>query len=354
MISHAVKQGIRQIEADIGDEAGTGRKKVSAWKSFIFGFGGVGGKAKAAGGAKGKRPKDLPDPNAKNTTPTLRRVQKKEALLASGFKGKKGKKGGLPEHVPMAPSHIKPPSMPPPASALLTAAGAIAPLAPKGVLPPEGPPPKAMKATVEERFIRAVWNMDDPPIAPSHIKPPGAVEEDSWLTRMRERYGKMSAYLRLKYEIVMSIGKMYHYDAKVIAHPRALEALHISSRGSWMKLVEGGKACNLDAAKRTIYEMNLVHYRTLGKYMGTKNRWKGALQRMSALRDEVRSGEERSDELRRRVDWMSTHAADTFVCTSTATVSNAMNSSLTTRFARRRWRSRGPSSTTPEERRCSG
>ena len=314
----------------MGDEAGKGRKKVSAWKSFIFSFGGGGD---GNGKPKEKAKKNLPDPNPNHTAPTLRRVQKKEALLASGFKGKKGKKGGFPEHVPLAPSHIKPPSMPPPAAALLTAAGAIAPLAPKGVLPPKGPPPKAMKATVEERFIRAVWNMDDPPVAPSHIKPPGAVEEDTWLTRLSEKYGKMSAYLRLKYEIVMSIGKMYRYDAKVIAHPRALEALHISSRASWVKLVEGGKACNLDGAKRTIYEMNTVHYKTLGKYMGTKNRLKAALTRINALK---------VSRERARIFYQS------FSLPELRFVSN------TVAVRRMRWRSKRMNLTTRGARRCNG
>jgi hypothetical protein len=206
-LKHGLEQKLRQVETNLGDEGGSGRKKVSGWKSFIFGSSSSSSSRKNDKGKKGK--KNLPDPNPNNTTPTLRRVQKDEAIKASGFKGKKGRGKGPAPDVPMAPSHIKPPSMPPPASALLTAAGAIAPLAPKGILPPKGPPPKAMKSTVEEKFIRAVWNMEDPPVAPSHIRPPGGGQEDnSWLTKMRQRYGKMSRYLRIKYEIIMSIGKV--------------------------------------------------------------------------------------------------------------------------------------------------
>ena len=165
--------------------------------------------------------------------------------------------------VPVAPSHIKAPSMPPPASALLTAAGAIAPIAPKGVLPPKGPPPKAIKSTVEEKFIKAVWNMEDPPDAPSHIKPPISVAEETWLDRMKRRYETMSAAARLKYEIIMSIGKRYRYNAQVIGHPRALEALHISSRAAWCKLVEGCKAIDASGGKRALNDMEGIYYKHL-------------------------------------------------------------------------------------------
>ena len=106
----------------------------------------------------------------------------------------------------MAPSHIKAPAMPPPASVLLTAAGAI-PTAPVGVRPPKGPPPKGLKSTVEDKFIKAVWNIDDIPVAPSHIRAPGGKQRKEskfnvWLTKARNNLENMSDYARRKYEIL--------------------------------------------------------------------------------------------------------------------------------------------------------
>ena len=115
---------------------------------------------------------------------------------------------GVLGDAPMAPSHIKPPSVPPPASALMTAAGAIVPLAPTGIMAPKGPPPKASKSTVEERFIRAVWNLEEAPMAPSHIKAPNAQDAVGWFDRVKRRVSDASEFVNIKYEIVMSIGKM--------------------------------------------------------------------------------------------------------------------------------------------------
>ena len=306
-LAHMMQQKTRQIEANVfGEDESPMKKKVSGWKSFIFGFGSRGGEDKTLKRTK----KALPSPG---TPDTLRKKQKNEAIKASGFKGKKGKRGAAPD-VPLAPSHIKAPSMPPPASALLTAAGAIVPVAPKGIAPPKGPPPKAMKSTVEEKFIRAVWNMEDPPDAPSHIRPP-EVHVETWYERMKKNYKTYSAALRLKYEIIMSLGKRYRYDAKVIGHPRAFEALHICSRASWVKLVEGCKATNADTGKRALNDMNFgVYFKHLQRYMGIKKRVRHQVRGIKLLEDEVKKQKNEFSDATSQMDkglqWLSKKASD--------------------------------------------
>lgn len=305
-LAHMMQQKTRQMEANVfGDDGSPVKTKVSSWKSFIFG-------GKKEKGKALNRTRAMPV-STPGTPGTLRKRQKDEAIKASGFKGKEGKKGAAPD-VPMAPSHIKAPSMPPPASAMLTAAGAIVPMAPKGIKAPKGPPPKAMKSTVEEKFIRAVWNMEDPPDAPVHIRAPGTYE-DTWFERMKKKYDTYSASLRLKYEIIMSLGKRYTYDAKVIAHPRALEALHICSRASWVKLVEGCRAANVDTGKRALNDMNFgVYFKHLQKYMSLKKKMRYHFRSIKLLEDEVKKQKNEFNDTTSQIDkglqWLSKKASD--------------------------------------------
>ena len=294
-LAHLVDQRKKEIESNVG------RKKVSGWLSLI-GWGG--GSASAASSSDKKKtratataesqegPPDDDHNGALSSNPdTLRKLQKNEALKASGFDGKK--KGGAStaanadSHIPLAPSHVKAPSMPPPASVLRTAAGAIQ-FAPAGIMPPKGPPPKSSKSTVEEKYIKAVWNMDDVPMAPSHIKPP-PLAENSWLLALKKRYGSMSQSLQQKYEIIMSIGKMYHYDAKVIAHPRAMELAHIACRSAWVKFVEGAKAAHADTGKRALREMDHdLTENTARRFVAIQHRIRYNICMIEQLKDEVK------------------------------------------------------------------
>ena len=321
-LSHLIGQERKVIEADLlgkdsNDGTQVGRNVVSGWKSYIpsnpFPTATT-GKAKIA--PPSPAPKTPPPKTNKDHGPstsaqdTLRKKQKANALKASGFKAKR------PGSVPDAPSHIKAPSMPPPASALMTAAGAIVPLAPKGIMAPKGPPPKASKSTVEERFIRAVWNLEDAaPTAPSHIRAPGSIRELGAWDKIKKRVVDTKDYVKIKYEIVASIGKMYHYDAKVLAHPRTLEALHICCRAATVKFVEGCKAAEADSGRRAIEDMEIdLFYKTSRKYVGHKSRLTTQIFTVKKLEDEVKKQKHEFGTVERGIQWLSNKSLDLNKC----------------------------------------
>ena len=327
--SHMLEQEKKVAAAVVKGDDGTGEKPVgravvSGWRSRImnpFGKKETTGKAKIA---PAKIAPPSPDPktpgkdrgtSAPSASDTLRKKQKAEALSASASNSK-GKAGKGDSSVPLAPSHILAPQMPPPASALLTAAGAIVPLAPKGIAAPKGPPPKAAKSTVEERFIRAVWNLDDEgegPAAPGpHVRAIGGGDggsnrPESFFDRVKKHVGSSAEFVRIKYGIVMSIGKMYHYHARVIAHPRALEALHICCRAASVKFVEGCKAVGADAGRRALEEMEMdLFYKTSRKFVASKARLRTAIFTVKKLEDEVRKQKHEFSSAEKGIQWLST------------------------------------------------
>ena len=305
-----------------------GKKKKSGWRSIIRWGGGKTQKGAPIGVRSTSTPEKKKDPRG-TTTPesALRKAQKDEAILASGFKSRKNNKGD----VPIAPSHIKAPSMPPPASVLLTAAGAIPgadpansnksaiPMAPKGIRPPKGPPPKAMKSTVEEKFIKAVWNIDDIPLAPAHIRAPSQKKEESrfsmWLNNVRDKVEATGEFVRQKYEMIASIGKMYNYEAVVNAHPRALEALRIACRAARIKLIEGAKAADADRGRRAIDVLNHdLHYWTSEEYIKIKQRLIRSIREVRKLEAEVKKQKneysDSSNQGEKTLQWLSAKSTD--------------------------------------------
>jgi hypothetical protein len=113
----------------------------------------------------------------------------------------------------------------------------------------------------------------------------------------------------------MSLGKRYRYDAKVIGHPRAFEALHICSRASWVKLVEGCRATNADRGKRALNDMNFgVYFKHLQRYMGIKKRMRHQVKGIKLLEDEMKKQKNEFSDTTSQMDkglqWLSKKASD--------------------------------------------
>ena len=97
-LTYRMQQKGKQIEADVfGDEERPQIiKKLSTWKSFIYGFAHRNSKGQEADGTQAKELKRTNklqqlNPNSSNTPVALRKIQKAEALEASKFMGKKGR-----------------------------------------------------------------------------------------------------------------------------------------------------------------------------------------------------------------------------------------------------------------------